>query len=173
MPFKSDEQRRWMHLNEPEIAKEWEDEYDHKAGGGIIKTVEEYRHGGKLKRVRTDQLHDKEGTKKYQRGGYISGPSHERGGVKAKVKGRKKPVELEGGEFVVNKESTKKHRKMLDKINKDREAVARLKPQRQHGLARKGGNVAKNPTTGKRKKVKHESNIYRKGGKMYPGVDCD
>jgi hypothetical protein len=26
MPFKSEKQRRWMHANEPEMAKRWEDE---------------------------------------------------------------------------------------------------------------------------------------------------
>ena len=145
--------------------------------GGTIKKADEYRHGGELKRVRTDQLYDKEGTKRYQTGGSLSGPSHEKGGVKAKVKG-KKPIELEGGEFVVNKESAKKFGKQLRKINNDKASTAKLKPlkdNRQHGLARTGGNIAKDPTTGKRKKVKHASNIYRKGGnlsagKMYPGV---
>ena len=27
MPFKSEKQRKWMHANEPEMAKEWEKEY--------------------------------------------------------------------------------------------------------------------------------------------------
>ena len=27
MPFKSKKQRRWMHANEPEMAKRWEKEY--------------------------------------------------------------------------------------------------------------------------------------------------
>ena len=26
MPFKSEKQRRWMHVNEPEMAKKWEKE---------------------------------------------------------------------------------------------------------------------------------------------------
>ena len=26
MPFKSDKQRKWMHANEPEMAKKWEKE---------------------------------------------------------------------------------------------------------------------------------------------------
>ena len=135
----------------------------------VLKTVKEYRYGGSIRTLKTDQLYDNEGTKKYQRGGYLSGPSHEKGGVKAKVK-KRKVVELEGGEFIVNKESTKRHRKMLEKINSDKKATKKLRPLR---MARKGGNIAKDPTTGKRKKVKHESNVYRKGGKMYPGVGCD
>jgi len=28
MPFKSEKQRRWMHINEPEIAKRWEEIYE-------------------------------------------------------------------------------------------------------------------------------------------------
>jgi hypothetical protein len=28
MPFKSEKQRRWMHINEPEIAKKWEEIYE-------------------------------------------------------------------------------------------------------------------------------------------------
>ena len=34
MPFKSEEQRRWMHANEPEMALRWEKERAH---GGLIK----------------------------------------------------------------------------------------------------------------------------------------
>ena len=33
MPFKSEKQRKWMHANEPEMAKEWEKEY---AWGGLL-----------------------------------------------------------------------------------------------------------------------------------------
>jgi hypothetical protein len=29
MPFKSEKQRKWMHANEPEMAKEWEAEEKH------------------------------------------------------------------------------------------------------------------------------------------------
>ena len=28
MPFKSEKQRKWMHANEPEMAKKWEKEKD-------------------------------------------------------------------------------------------------------------------------------------------------
>ena len=33
MPFKSEEQRKWMHANEPEMAKEWEAEVKAQTGG--------------------------------------------------------------------------------------------------------------------------------------------
>ena len=34
MPFKSEKQRKWMHANEPEMAKKWEKEYQQ--GGTLI-----------------------------------------------------------------------------------------------------------------------------------------
>ena len=34
MPFKSENQRRWMHTNKPDMAKRWEGEY---RSGGMIK----------------------------------------------------------------------------------------------------------------------------------------
>jgi hypothetical protein len=34
MPFKSDRQRRFLHANEPKVAKKWEENY---ATGGMIK----------------------------------------------------------------------------------------------------------------------------------------
>ena len=33
MPFKSEQQRKWMHANEPEMAKEWEKEAQQ---GGVL-----------------------------------------------------------------------------------------------------------------------------------------
>ena len=41
MPFKSEEQRRYMHANLPEIAQRWEQEY---SNGGIMRLP--FRHGG-------------------------------------------------------------------------------------------------------------------------------
>ena len=34
MPFKSDRQRRFLHANEPKVAKKWEEDY---ATGGVVK----------------------------------------------------------------------------------------------------------------------------------------
>ena len=44
----------------------------------------------------------------YARGGMIHGPSHAKGGV---------PIYAEGGEFVVNKNATRRHRGLLSRIN--------------------------------------------------------
>ena len=51
----------------------------------------------------------------YRSGGMVKGPSHKKGGVKFNVGGE--VVELEGGEAVINKKSTKMFRDVLSKIN--------------------------------------------------------
>ena len=72
MPFKSEEQRKWMHANKPEMAKKWE--------------------------------------KKYQQGGKLNGPSHDKGGI---------PIEVEGGEYVIKKDSVNPETEpILEEINK-------------------------------------------------------
>ena len=43
MPFKSDKQRKWMHANEPEMAKRWENKQD----GGLIEG-RSHEEGGEL-----------------------------------------------------------------------------------------------------------------------------
>jgi hypothetical protein len=53
--------------------------------------------------------------KEYKNGGMVKGPSHKRGGVKFNVGGE--VVELEGGEAVINKKSTKMFRDVLSQIN--------------------------------------------------------
>lgn len=52
----------------------------------------------------------------YADGGLVEGKSHAEGGVPFTVKGRG-GYEMEGGEFIVNKESTKKHFNELQRIN--------------------------------------------------------
>ena len=51
MPFKSDKQRKWMHTNEPEMAKKWEK-----------KTPKKRKPPKKVKKSKS-----KRGTKKVQR----------------------------------------------------------------------------------------------------------
>jgi len=50
-------------------------------------------------------------------GGLTGGKSHDDGGVKAIIVDTNKPIEIELGEAVVNKEAVKKHWKELSKIN--------------------------------------------------------
>ena len=48
--------------------------------------------------------------KKYNKGGKMNGPSHDKGGI---------PIEVEGGEFVIKKSSVNKETEpLLEKINK-------------------------------------------------------
>jgi len=101
--------------------------------------------------------------------GKVQGASHERGGVKAKVRRQGRMIEVEGGEFIVNKESAKKFKSQLQAINNDPSSVAKLKPLPK---ARKGMNIAKDPVKKRKKRVKHasDSGVYRRGG--YAGKDC-
>lgn len=54
---------------------------------------------------------------KYARGGELHGPSHAQGGIKGFVGNQH--IEAEGGEIIINKRSSAKHRKLLSLINSD------------------------------------------------------
>lgn len=58
-------------------------------------------------------------------GGELVGPSHAEGGMP--IVGSN--IEVEGGEFVVNKESTKKYRGLLNKINNDAISNVNIEPK--------------------------------------------
>jgi hypothetical protein len=61
-----------------------------------------------------------EGAQTFGEGGIIDGKSHSQGGQKYRsVDGRGGIVELEGGEYVVNKKSTAKYKDAIDAINYD------------------------------------------------------
>ena len=72
MPFKSDKQRKWMHANEPEMAKKWEKEEKNEGNIGITtkkdKTIElTHRKSGKeIVVVNTPSV-----LKKYKKLGYL------------------------------------------------------------------------------------------------------
>ena len=53
---------------------------------------------------------------RFAEGGIVNGPSHAEGGVPFTVKGRG-GYEMEGGEFIVNKEATKRNYSLLRQIN--------------------------------------------------------
>ena len=70
----------------------------------------QYALGGETRRKRPEHLkYD------YASGGMVRGASHKNGGVKYNVGGE--VVELEGGEAVINKKSTKMFRPLLSKLN--------------------------------------------------------
>ncbi len=54
-------------------------------------------------------------SQKYEQGGYLDGPSHDEGGIKGT--GKFSNVEVEGGEFIVNKRATAQYRGVLESIN--------------------------------------------------------
>lgn len=56
-------------------------------------------------------------SQKYARGGELHGPSHAQGGIKGFVGNQH--IEAEGGEVIINKRSSAKHRKLLSLINSD------------------------------------------------------
>lgn len=59
-------------------------------------------------------------SQQFKKGGLIEGKSHEEGGQLFTVKGRPNYVgEYEGGEFIFNKDITKKNLKWFEKINKE------------------------------------------------------
>ena len=66
--------------------------------GNQLASIDDYRRGGIIKK---------------QGGGYITGPSHEMGGVKFQGGG----IELEGRESVINRVSTVNYMGLLDQIN--------------------------------------------------------
>ena len=56
-------------------------------------------------------------SQKYARGGELRGPSHAQGGIKGFVGNQH--IEAEGGEVIINKRSSAKHRNLLSLINSD------------------------------------------------------
>jgi len=54
--------------------------------------------------------------KKFADGGMVNGPSHDQGGVPFSVQGRG-GYEMEGGEFIVNKDATSRNYNLLKRIN--------------------------------------------------------
>lgn len=64
----------------------------------------------------SSQQFSRGGIAQMQDGGVLSGPSHAQGGIPAVV-GRRTPVELEGGEAIINKRSTSRFRPVLSAIN--------------------------------------------------------
>ena len=60
--------------------------------------------------------------KKFEEGGIVNGPSHANGGVPFTVQGRG-GYEMEGGEFIVNKEATARNYDLLQKINNSTKTI--------------------------------------------------
>jgi len=54
-------------------------------------------------------------TRKFKDGGELDGPSHDAGGIKGT--GRFGNIEVEGGEYIINKQATRNNKDLLNKIN--------------------------------------------------------
>ena len=52
-----------------------------------------------------------------KKGGLFVGNSHKENGIPAIIVGSNTPIEVEGGEAIINKEATAKHWEVLSKIN--------------------------------------------------------
>jgi hypothetical protein len=64
----------------------------------------------------------KAAAKSFGKGGILSGKSHDQGGIYIPELNS----EVEGGEYVINKRSTRKHKLFLDAINKDAKWLANI-----------------------------------------------
>jgi len=72
-----------------------------------------------------------------KKGGTLEGPSHDNGGIKVIITDDNRPVEVEGGEVIINKHAAKKHWKKLSEINQSAgNGVAIHEPH-----FKKGGNA--------------------------------
>lgn len=94
----------------------------------------------------------KKRAKKKMKGGMLEGASHKEGGI---------PIEAEGGEFVINKESTKHFEPQLKKMN---DVGNELRDAKQPQLRRR---KMKKINQMKRKMRKGGMLKYRNGGKIY------
>lgn len=56
-------------------------------------------------------------TNKGSKGGLLEGPSHDNGGIPVVVKSTGEPIEVEGGEIIINKKASELHCEELSKIN--------------------------------------------------------
>lgn len=78
--------------------------------------------------------------KKFEDGGLVSGPSHAQGGIPFNVQGRG-GYEMEGGEFIVNKDATAKNYDLLRRINDSTRVVPTIGKMK----FAQGGLVPNNP----------------------------
>ena len=99
---------------------------------------------------------------KLEKGGLLKGKSHKQGGMR--VEGTN--IEVEGGEFVVNKKSTTKYINLIEAINEDNPLkVRRLSNSFANG-GRLGGTTINNYYNTSSHLVSNSINKYANGGKL-------
>jgi hypothetical protein len=128
---------------------------DKKGIGGMVK---KYSKGGDVKDLHTISKELKNASKMHasqakrvkkhadsmQDGGMLKGPSHKKGGIPAVVKGSGQPIEMEGGEYIIKKDSAKKlGPDILNYINKTGN-VPKMKKGGKVSSSSAGSNIKKN-----------------------------
>lgn len=99
---------------------------------------------------------------KLEKGGLLKGKSHKQGGMR--VEGTN--IEVEGGEFVVNKKSTTKYINLIEAINEDNPVkVRRLSNSFANG-GRLGGTTINNYYNTSSHLVSNSINKYANGGRL-------
>lgn len=78
-----------------------------------IETAQQAKMGGEL----VYSIKDNEGKIVHASGGVVQGPSHEEGGVKGT--GKFNNIEVEGGEFIIRKDSTKNNLDVIKQLNEE------------------------------------------------------
>ncbi len=111
---------------------------------------------------------------KFTRGGLLRGPRHEQGGVLARV-GGVQPVELEGGEAVINRKSTARYQELLSAINQmERRSGVRVHAQHRNRRPRhpnRSTSAASCPGAGYRARGERHSGTPQQSGRYpAPGV---
>jgi len=88
---------------------------------GAKREQEQEMQQSKVAQFQQRQAEEFQKSQQYSRGGYVKGPSHKQGGVKVRAKlgaDHVENIEIEGGEYVINKKSTQKFKPLLEKINR-------------------------------------------------------
>ena len=97
--------------------------------------------------------------RKLNKGGYASGPSHQQGGIPGIIKSTGRPIEFEGGEYIIRKSSVDKYGAgAMARINQGLANVSAVQSLKRGGLVRskkykKGGKT-------RRKR-------FQRGGRMH------
>lgn len=99
---------------------------------------------------------------KLEKGGKLKGKSHAQGGIPVGNTG----IEVEGGEFVVNKKSTIKYEPLIEAINNDDPIKVRTLAVRYENGGRLGGTTINNYYNSSSHLVSSSINRYASGGRL-------
>ena len=104
-------------------------------------------------------------TKKYNRGGLLRGKSHAQGGMPAIIGGQE-PVELEGGEYIIRKNSVKKYGEgTIARINQGLVDPNKLRQLEHGGSVNRRNNMATRNNRSRRMMPRRRTG-YGRGGRV-------